>query len=442
VLHTLAGRSLLGHALALARSTQADKVAVVIGPDMEEVARETRRLAPEAEIFVQQQQLGTAHAVLAARDAIKRHQGDCVVLFADTPLLRPETVMHLRRSIDGPEGIAVLGFEAANPDGYGRLLTDAAGDVIAVREHRDASEAERKVRLCNSGVMALRLTNAMALLEQIGSANAKQEYYLTDAIEIARKHGIKISVTRCAEEEVLGINSRDQLAAAEAIWQRQARLAAMRDGVTMTAPDTVWLSYDTVIGRDVVIEPNVFIGPGVVIEDGVTIHANCHFEGVNRKSAAGIRLRKGAEIGPFARFRPGADIGTGAHIGNFVEIKNATIESGAKANHLTYIGDARVGAGANIGAGTITCNYDGFKKSHTEIGAGAFIGSNSVLVAPVTVGDEAYVGAGSVISSGRDVEAGALAVVRGERRDKPGWVAKVRMLMQGRKSEKKVGAGE
>jgi bifunctional UDP-N-acetylglucosamine pyrophosphorylase/glucosamine-1-phosphate N-acetyltransferase len=436
VMHRLAGRTLIGHALALGRAVRADSLAVVIGPDMEPVAQETRRLAPEAQVFVQAEQLGTAHAVLAARVAIERRPGDVIVLFADTPLLRPETVAALRQSLPADRGIAVLGFEAADPTGYGRLLLDDRGAVTAVREHGDASEAERRLRLCNSGVMAFRTPDLAALLEKIGNDNAKGEYYLTDAVAVARAQGLAVSVMRCAEQEVLGINSRDQLAAAEAIWQHGARLAAMQEGATLIAPDTVWLSHDTVIGRDVTIEPNVFIGPGVVIEDGVTIRANCHFEGINRKSAAGIRLRKGADVGPFARLRPGADIGEDAHIGNFVEIKNAVIEHGAKANHLTYIGDAHVGAAANVGAGTITCNYDGFSKAHTEIGAGAFIGSNSVLVAPVTVGADAYVGAGSVIS-GRDVEGGALTVVRGERRDKPGWVARVRETIARRKLEKK-----
>jgi bifunctional UDP-N-acetylglucosamine pyrophosphorylase/glucosamine-1-phosphate N-acetyltransferase len=284
--------------------------------------------------------------------------------------------------------------------------------------------------------MAFRAPNLASILERIGNANAKQEYYLTDAIEMARQEGLPVAASTCDEDEVLGINSRDQLAAAEAIWQRRARLKVMRDGTTLIAPETVWLSYDTVIGRDVVIEPNVVIGPGVVIEDDVIIKANCHLQGIDRKVSTGVRVRKGAEIGPFARLRPGADIGSEAHIGNFVEIKNATLEQGAKAGHLTYIGDAHVGADANIGAGTITCNYDGFTKGHTEIGAGAFIGSNTALVAPVAVGSGAYIGAGSVVS-GRDVEAGALTVVRGERRDIPGWVAKFRAAMAKRSAEKK-----
>ena len=441
VLHRIAGRSLLGHALGLAQDAGAAHVAVVLGPHMESAVAETRRESPQADIFIQREQLGTAHAVLAARDALESHHGDVIVLFADTPLLTPQTVAALRISLERGAAIAALGFRAADPTGYGRMLTDAGGNLLAIREHRDATEAELQTRLCNSGVMGFRIGKLVSVLERIGNRNAKGEHYLTDAVELARAEGLPVGVAECPEEDVLGINARDQLAAAEAIWQRRARLHVMRQGATLVAPETVWLSYDTVIGRDVLIEPNVFIGRGVVIEDGVTIKANCHLDGVDRKSAAGIRLRKGCEIGPFVRLRPGADIGPGAQIGNFVEVKNATFEEGAKASHLSYLGDARIGAHANIGAGTITCNYDGFTKAHTQIGAGAFIGSNSVLVAPVSVGDDAYVGAGSVIS-GRNVEAGALVVVRGERRDKPGWVAKVRALMQRRKSEKKAQAGQ
>lgn len=436
VLHTLAGRSLLGHAIALSKDAGATRLAVVAGPDMPHVAAEVHRHAPEASVFVQHQQLGTGNAVLAAREAIASHSGDVCVLFADTPLLTPATVDRLRQSLGQGSGIAVLGFHAADPSGYGRLIVDSAGSLLAIREDKDASDAERKGTLCNSGVMAFRTPKLLSLLGRIGNANAKQEHYLTDAVEIARKDGLPVVASTCAEEEVLGINSRDQLAMAEAVWQRRARLKVMRDGATLTAPETVWLSYDTVIGRDVVIEPNVVIGPGVVIEDDVIIRANCHLQGVDRKVSSGVRVRKGAEIGPFARLRPGADIGPDAHIGNFVEIKNATLDQGAKASHLTYIGDAHVGADANIGAGTITCNYDGFNKGHTEIGAGAFIGSNTALVAPVAVGSGAYVGAGSVVS-GRDVESGALTVVRGERRDIPGWVAKFRAVMSKRLSEKK-----
>lgn len=436
VLHPLAGRSLLGHAMALSKDAGASRLAVVVGPDMPEVAAEALRQAAGAAVFVQHQQLGTAHAVLAAREAIAAHAGDVCVLFADTPLLTADTVHRLRQSLGQGPGIAVLGFHAADPTGYGRLLTDGSGALLAIREHRDAGDAERKVTLCNSGVMAFRIPKLVSILERIGNANAKQEYYLTDAVEIARKEGLPVVTSTCTEDEVLGINSRDQLAAAEAIWQRRARLEVMHDGATLVAPETVWLSYDTRIGRDVVIEPNVVIGPGVTIEDDVVIKANCHLQGIDRKVATGVRVRKGAEIGPFARLRPGTDIGPGVHVGNFVEVKNATLDRGAKANHLAYIGDAHVGADANIGAGTITCNFDGFDKGHTEIGAGAFIGSNTALVAPVTIGANAFVGAGSVVSR-RDVEPGALTVVRGERKDIPGWAAKIRAAVAKRIAEKK-----
>lgn len=436
VLHPLAGRSLLGHAMALSKDAGASRLAVVVGPDMPEVAAEALRHAAGAAVFVQHQQLGTAHAVLAAREAIAAHTGDVCVLFADTPLLTADTVHRLRQSLGQGPGMAVLGFHAADPTGYGRLLTDGSGALLAIREHRDAGDAERKVTLCNSGVMAFRTPQLVSILERIGNANAKQEYYLTDAVEIARKEGLPVVTSTCTEDEVLGINSRDQLAAAEAIWQRRARLEVMHDGATLVAPETVWLSYDTRIGRDVVIEPNVVIGPGVTIEDDVVIKANCHLQGIDRKVATGVRVRKGAEIGPFARLRPGTDIGPGVHIGNFVEVKNATLDRGAKANHLAYIGDAHVGADANIGAGTITCNFDGFDKGHTEIGAGAFIGSNTALVAPVTIGANAFVGAGSVVSR-RDVEPGALTVVRGERKDIPGWAAKIRAAVAKRIAEKK-----
>lgn len=436
VLHPLAGRSLLGHAMALSKDAGASRLAVVVGPDMPEVAAEALRQAAGAAVFVQHQQLGTAHAVLAAREAIAAHAGDVCVLFADTPLLTADTVHRLRQSLGQGPGMAVLGFHAADPTGYGRLLTDGSGALLAIREHRDAGDAERKVTLCNSGVMAFRTPQLVSILERIGNANAKQEYYLTDAVEIARKEGLPVVTSTCTEDEVLGINSRDQLAAAEAIWQRRARLEVMHDGATLVAPETVWLSYDTRIGRDVVIEPNVVIGPGVTIEDDVVIKANCHLQGIDRKVATGVRVRKGAEIGPFARLRPGTDIGPGVHVGNFVEVKNATLDRGAKANHLAYIGDAHVGADANIGAGTITCNFDGFDKGHTEIGAGAFIGSNTALVAPVTIGANAFVGAGSVVSR-RDVEPGALTVVRGERKDIPGWAAKIRAAVAKRIAEKK-----
>jgi bifunctional UDP-N-acetylglucosamine pyrophosphorylase/glucosamine-1-phosphate N-acetyltransferase len=374
---------------------------------------------------VQEQQRGTADAVLAARDALRGHSGDVIVLYADTPLIPAETLEMLRGRLDDGAGIAVLGFEANDPLGYGRLLTDESGFLNAIREEKDASPAERAVCLCNSGVMAFRVSDLLGVLSRIGNANAKGEYYLTDAVEIVRADGARSAVVTCAEEDVLGVNSRDQLAVAEAIFQRRARLAVMREGATLIAPDTVWLSFDTKIGRDVVIEPNVFFGPGVTVEDGAEIKANCHFEKA--------RIGKNARIGPFARLRPGADLAADVHVGNFVEVKNVTLGAGAKANHLSYLGDGSVGAGANIGAGTIFCNYDGFNKSRTEVGEGAFVGSNTSLVAPVKVGDGAYIGSGSVIT--KNVAPGALALERSAQEERPGWAARFRSMMAKRKAK-------
>ena len=424
VLHQVGGLSLLGHVLSAARSIGAGSLAVVIGPDMAGVRFEANAVLPEAHVFVQDQQLGTAHAVLAAREAIARHNGDVLILFADSPLVAPGTLQSLLDCLDAETPLAVLGFEAADPTGYGRLLCDAAGNVSAIREHKDADEEERAVTFCNSGVMAFRSETMLDLLDQIGTHNAQGEYYLTDAVAAARAKGYRVAARSCDEEEVLGINSRNQLAMAEAIFQHRFRERVMAEGATLIAPETVWFSHDTVIGRDVTIEPNVFFGPRVVIEDEVIIHANCHLTGTH--------IRRGAEIGPFARFRPGADIGPGAKIGNFVEVKNVTLEAGAKANHLSYLGDGRVGAGANIGAGTIFCNYDGFFKHKTDVGPGAFIGSNTSLVAPISVGAGAYIGSGSVIT--KNVPADALALERNEQTSREGWAAKFRTMMQRRKS--------
>ncbi len=426
VLHKIAGRTMLGHVLAAARHLGASATAVVVGPGMDIVRAEAVREAPDAQVFVQQVQQGTADAVLAARDALATHQDDVLVLYADTPLLPASTLESLRASLDAGAGIAVLGFNAADPTGYGRLLVDSDGWLTAIREHKDASESQRAVRLCNSGVMAFRLPDVLGVLSAITNANAKKEFYLTDAVEIARARGARAAVVTCAEDDVLGVNSRDQLAIAEAIFQRRARLAVMQEGATLIAPETVWLSFDTKIGRDVVIEPNVFFGPGVVVEDGAEIKANCHFERAH--------IGKDARIGPFARLRPGAELGPDVHVGNFVEVKNVTIGAGAKANHLSYLGDGSVGAGANIGAGTIFCNYDGFNKNRTEIGEGAFVGSNSSLVAPVTIGAGAYIGSGSVIT--KNVAAGALALERSSQEERPGWAAKFRAMMSKRKAKK------
>jgi bifunctional UDP-N-acetylglucosamine pyrophosphorylase/glucosamine-1-phosphate N-acetyltransferase len=391
---------------------------------MESVRAEALRWAPGAEVFVQFSQRGTADAVLAARTALTRHRGDVLVLYADTPLLEAETVTRMRAALDAGANVVVLGFEAADPTGYGRLIVAPDGTLAAIREEGEASAEERTIGFCNSGVVAFRCPDLLSILDCIGNANAKGEYYLTDAIEIARADGLKVVAIDCAEEEVQGVNSREQLAAAEAVFQRRARRRCMAAGATLIDPDTVWFSHDTVVGRDVVIEPNVFFGPGVTLEDNVTIHANCHF--------VQAVVRSGAMVGPFARLRPGADIGPDVHIGNFVEVKNASLATGAKANHLSYIGDGSIGPGANIGAGTIFCNYDGFNKRRTEVGAGAFIGSNAALVAPVTVGDGAYVGAGSVIT--RDVPADALAIERSEMHVKHGWAAKFRALLSRQKA--------
>ncbi len=426
VMHKVAGRSMLGHVLALAASAGSKAPAVVIGPGMEEVRAEVEKLAPGASVYIQQQQQGTADAVLAARAAIANHSGDVIVLYADTPLIQPATVARLLAALDRNAGVAVLGFVARDPTGYGRLLTGADGALVAIREEKDATPAERLVKLCNSGVMAFRLPELLETLTAISNANAKGEFYLTDAIEIARARGAMASVVECDEDEVLGVNAREQLSIAENLWQRRARSAVMAEGVTLIAPETVWLSFDTTFGRDVVIEPNVYFGPGVTVGNDVDIKANCHFEGAH--------IGDGARVGPFARLRPGAVLGAGTHIGNFVEVKNVTLGAGAKANHLAYLGDGSVGDGANIGAGTIFCNYDGFFKHKTEIGAGAFVGSNSSLVAPLKIGDNAYIGSGSVIT--KDVSAGSLALERSKQDERPGWADKFRTMMARKKANK------
>lgn len=432
VLHPIAGQSMLGHVLGAARSAGTGVTGVVVGPGMEVVAKEARAQAGDVEVFTQERQLGTGNAVLAARRLIERHQGDVLVLYGDTPLITGATLKRLRGALDAGASVAVLGFEAADPTGYGRLLTDDKGLLLAIREEKEATADERTVRLCNSGVMAFRTPALLSILERIGNTNTKGEYYLTDAVEIARADGLVAAAVACPETEVMGVNSRDQLAVAEGLWQSARRVSVMQGGATLTDPATVWFAYDTEIGSDVTIEPNVFFGPGVQVEDRVIIKANTHIQGFDAKSRSGVRIRAGAEVGPFARLRPGAEIGPDVHVGNFVEVKNATMEAGAKANHLAYVGDGRVGAGANIGAGTIFCNYDGYFKHHTDIGKGAFIGSNSSLVAPVKIGDGAYVASGSVVT--KNVTDDALAISRSEQSERPGWAAKFRNMMQRRKA--------
>ena len=410
VLHVVAGRPMIAHALAAAGEAGAADIAVVVGPGRDDVAEAARQAAPGVEVFVQHERRGTAHAVLAAREAIARGYDEILVTYADIPLIRAETLKRLRAGLADGADLVALGFAPADPAGYGRLI-ERDGRLVAIREHKDANEVERATRLCNAGPIAFGGAHALAMLEAVTPDNAQKEYYLTDLVEIAAARGLAARAIQAEEAEVMGVNDRVQLAAAEAAMQARLRRRAMVEGATLIAPETVFLSYDTTIGRDVLIEPHVVFGPGVAIEDGATVHAFSHLEGA--------RVAAGATVGPFARLRPGADIGPKAKVGNFVEIKKATVEAGAKVNHLTYIGDARIGAGANIGAGTITCNYDGFSKFKTDIGANAFIGSNSSLVAPVKIGDGAFVGSGSVVT--KDVEPDALAVARGRQEARSGW---------------------
>jgi bifunctional UDP-N-acetylglucosamine pyrophosphorylase/glucosamine-1-phosphate N-acetyltransferase len=384
---------------------------------MDEVAAAATALDPKIEMFVQAEQLGTADAVKAARRAVEEFQGHVLVLYGDTPLLTPETLHKVRAELKSGADLVVIGFEAEDPTGYGRLLLDDRGRLAAIREEKDASEEERALTLCNSGIMAFRSSKTLlGLLGRIGNDNAKKEFYLTDAVALARGDRLEARMVLSNAEEVLGVNSRAELAEAEVLMQRRLRASVMANGATLVAPETVFLSHDTRIGKDVVIEPHVVIGERVVIKDGATVKGFSYIEGAS--------IGAGATVGPFARLRPGAVLAKNAHVGNFVEIKQSEIGEGAKVNHLTYIGDASVGARANVGAGTITCNYDGFAKHRTEIGADAFIGSNSSLVAPVKIGEGAYVGAGSVIS--KDVAPDALALTRSPQEEREGWAAKVR----------------
>ena len=410
VLHEVAGRSLLAHVLAAVKGAGTTSTAVVVGPDSETVVAEAKRVLPGVQTFVQAERRGTAHAVLAARAALAKSADDVLVIFADTPLITSETLTKLRAALAKGASVAVLGFRPENPTGYGRLIT-AGHRLVAIREDKDASPEERRIGLCNGGLMALRGEVALDILGRIGDRNVKHEFYLTDAIAIADGMALEAVALETREDEVRGVNTKAQLAEAEDVLQWKLRDAAMDAGVTMMAPETVYLCADTVFGRDVTVEPNVVFGPGVVIEDNAVIHAFSHLEGAH--------VGKGASVGPFARLRPGAKLGAKSRIGNFVEVKAAEIGEGAKANHLAYIGDGSVGAGANIGAGTIFCNYDGKQKHQTVVGKGAFVGSNSALVAPVTIGDDAYVGSGSVITE--NVPTGALALGRGRQVNKEGW---------------------
>jgi bifunctional UDP-N-acetylglucosamine pyrophosphorylase/glucosamine-1-phosphate N-acetyltransferase len=402
---------MLAHVLRSVTEAGADDVVVVAGPDQDALIAEAKAVLPSALIAIQTERLGTAHAVLAARSVIASGYDDLLVVFADTPLVKAQTFTLMRGALaDRATAVAVLGFEAGDPSGYGRLVLHE-GVLNAIREDRDATETERALRLCNAGLMAIEGKGALKLLDAIGAENSQREYYLTDIVGIARAKGLLARAMIVGEDEVQGVNDRSQLAAAEARLQHRLRARAMNGGATLIDPATVTFCFDTELGQDVVVEPHVVFGPGVRVGNGVLIRSFSHIEGAI--------IGDHATIGPFARLRPGAELGPEVHIGNFVEIKASTIAVGAKINHLSYIGDASVGARTNIGAGVITCNYDGFAKSRTEIGKLAFIGSNSSLVAPVKIGDGAYIGSGSVIT--KDVGEGALGLARERQIEKPGW---------------------
>ncbi|MBO0734844.1 MAG: bifunctional UDP-N-acetylglucosamine diphosphorylase/glucosamine-1-phosphate N-acetyltransferase GlmU [Methylocapsa sp.] len=410
VLHELAGRSMLAHVLSALEEAGAAEVAIVAGPDHEAIVDEAKKLRPGAIIAVQAERLGTAHAVLAARDTIAKGYDDLLVVFADTPLVRPETFNAMRKKLArGQDAVVALGFKAKDPAGYGRFICED-GRLQSIREERDATEAERGIYFCNAGLMALDGRRALSLLESIGNANSKKEFYLTDAVAAARARGFGVGSEIAGEDEVMGINDRAQLAAAEAVLQARLRAAAMRGGATLIDPNSVTLAFDTVLGHDTVTEPHVVFGPGVHVGEGARIRSFSYLEGAD--------IGPNAIIGPFARFRPDTMLAEDVHIGNFVEVKASNIGHGTKINHLSYIGDASIGSGTNVGAGTVICNYDGVAKYRTEIGENVFVGSNSALVAPVKIGSGAYIGSGSVITG--DVAPDALALGRARQIEKPG----------------------
>ena len=426
VLHKVAGRPMIDHLLASAAQLVPARQVVVVGSEREQLEA---ALSGQATIAVQEPQQGTGHSVKQAEAALAGFSGDVLILYGDVPFVRPETMRAMIARLHGPDApaVVVLGFEPADTLQYGRVIADD-GRISKMVEHKDASAEERACRLCNSGLMAVRSDELFALLGRVGNANAAGEYYLVDVVNIANADGRSCAVVVTGDpDEVAGINSRAELAEAEGRWQAKRRRQAMDEGASLVAPETVWFSWDTQLGRDVTIEPNVVFGPGVKVADGVRIRAFCHIEGAS--------LATGSEVGPYARLRPGTVLEENVKIGNFVEIKQAVLGKGAKASHLSYIGDAEVGAGANIGAGTITCNYDGYFKHKTVIGARAFIGSNSSLIAPVKIGADAIVGAGSAVS--RDVADGELRLVRAEQLVKPGWADRFHDAMKKKKAEGK-----
>jgi bifunctional UDP-N-acetylglucosamine pyrophosphorylase / glucosamine-1-phosphate N-acetyltransferase len=425
VLHPIAGKPMLMHLMDSVDALDPARKVVIVGDKAEQIQA---ALGSSAELAVQDPQLGTGHAVQQAETALSGFDGNVLILYGDVPMVPTATMQAMIDRLDHPDNpaVVVLGFEPEDMLQYGRIV--ATGDRIEwMIEHKDATERQRQTKLCNSGLMAVKAKDLFALLARVGNDNAAEEYYLVDIVNIAVQDGRHCHVVKTDPYDVTGINSRGELAAMEAEWQARRRVQAMADGATLIAPETVWFAADTVLGRDVLIEPNVFFGPGVSVADNVKIRANCHIEGTT--------IASGAEVGPFARLRPGTVLEEKTKIGNFVETKKAHLKKGAKANHLTYLGDAEIGAGANIGAGTITCNYDGYFKYKTEIGEGAFIGSNSALIAPVKIGRDAIVAAGSAVS--RDVADGELRMVRAEQLVKPGWADRFHDAMRKKKAEKK-----
>jgi bifunctional UDP-N-acetylglucosamine pyrophosphorylase / glucosamine-1-phosphate N-acetyltransferase len=423
VLHPIAGRPMLMHLMDAVDALNPAKKVVVVGSGKDQLEK---ALVGTAELAVQEPQYGTGHAVQMAEAALGGFDGDVLILYGDVPFVPTHTMQGMIDRLNAADApaVVVLAFEPDDTQSYGRAITE--GDRITkMVEHKDATEAERACRLCNSGLMAVKARDLFGLLSRVTDENAAKEYYLVDIVNIANADGRHCAVVKTDPFDVAGINSRAELAQMEGKWQQRRRLRAMDDGATLIAPKTVWFAYDTVIGRDVLIEPNVFFGPGVTVADGVTIRAFCHIEGAS--------LATGVEVGPYARLRPGAVLEEKAKVGNFVEVKKSRMGKGAKANHLSYIGDADVGAGANIGAGTITCNYDGYFKYQTVIGEGAFIGSNSALVAPVKIGAGAIVGAGSTVT--KDVADGELRLVRAEQSMKAGWADRFNEAMRKKKGE-------
>ena len=427
VLHHLAGAPMLLHVMSSSATLEPERLVIIAGHGADAVGAVARDYSETAQVVLQSEQLGTGHAVSQAKSALADCTGDVIVLYGDTPFVRPETLQALlaaRKTAD----IVVLGFQAANAGRYGRLVMQGSA-VLRIVEYKDASEQERAITFCNSGVICAKADVLFSLLEAVGNDNASKEYYLTDIVQLANDRNLSVAAVHCDEAETMGINSRAELAQAEASFQSRTRMEMMALGVSLTAPETVYFAYDTVLGRDSQVEPNVVFGPGVTVENGARIRAFSHLEGCH--------ISSGAVVGPYARLRPGTELAENVRIGNFVEIKNARIEDGAKVNHLSYIGDANIGEASNIGAGTVTCNYDGVGKHHTEIGASVFIGSNTMLVAPVTVGDAAMTASGSVIT--KNVEPGALAIARSEQSNKPGLAVKLFAMLRRKKVKQQEG---